>query len=130
MPEHVLLGMVHDLDGHDQDMGEGVEPCQVLAGIVTRLVQTARVEKCEKGSFRSGKLVLARKAGAGFKSLSDLGLVGAGQVSDDGSLATLSFPKQPNHRDRRPLTQFLPSPLKPLFRGVRIQTAIYPSEPP
>src|SRR5437762_10132553 len=113
--------MVHNLDRHNQDVGKRVEAAQVFGGVITRIIKAWGVEKSQQRSFRSGKLVLSRKARARLEAFANLGRVGAGQKFDDRRFAALGFPKEPNHRHRRPLTQLLPGLMKSLVWRVCIQ---------
>ena len=72
MFEHIFLGMVHNLDGHNQNVGERVEAAQVFGGVITRIIKAWSVEKSQQGSFRSGKLVLSRKARARLEAFANL----------------------------------------------------------
>src|SRR5262249_52716070 len=103
--QHVLLGVVHRLDGDEDEVRLVVEAGEVLGGVVARLVQAARVEERQQRRLGRGELVLAREARAGLEALADLGVVGAGHVLDDRRLAALRLAEQPEDRHRQLLAQ-------------------------
>ena len=119
--EHVSLGVVHDLDCDNQNMGEAVEARQVLGWIIAGVIKAGSVEKRQQRSFWSWKLVLSRKARARLKPFANLRFIGARQEFDNRGLAALSLPKQPDYWHWRPLTQLLPGLLKPFIGRVRVQ---------
>ena len=54
--EDILLGVVQHLDGNHDDMGLAIEACQILAWIVTWLIDAAQVSrKVRSGASAVGK---------------------------------------------------------------------------
>src|SRR5438132_9616624 len=95
MFEDVLQRMIEHADRNHYDVGLVMEGGQVLRRVVTGLVQAARVEERDEGSFLGGKIVLAREARTWLEALADLGVLGAGQILDDAGLAALRLAEEP-----------------------------------
>ncbi len=77
MREDILLSVIEALDRDQHEVSLRVEAREVLDGIVTRLIEAARVEKGEQRGLRRGEVIEARVASAGLEAAADLGIVSA-----------------------------------------------------
>ena len=93
--QHVLLGVVHGLQHHDDAMRLVGEDLQVLGRIVAHFAQSAGVEELQEAAFFVGIGIHGGRPRAGAKALADFGVVAAGQCADDRSLALLHFAQHP-----------------------------------
>src|SRR5580765_1082822 len=100
MDQKILQGMVHHLGCDNYQVGLLIKMFEILARIVTRLVNAARVEKSHQRRFRRWKVIEPRKPCAGLEALPYLRLIGTSEEFDKRSLAALGFPIKPKHRHR------------------------------
>src|SRR5262245_56479618 len=101
MFDQAFHGVVQRLDRDNDQMSTAVEVSEIVANIVTWLIDSTCVEERQERRFSRGKLVFAREASAGPKTTANLRIIGACQIANKGGFAALRFAKQPEYGHRR-----------------------------
>ena len=73
--QDILLRMIQHLGRNNDHVGLAIEACQILAWIVTRLIDAASIEERQKRSFSRWKVVCHRIPSARPEALADLGFL-------------------------------------------------------
>ena len=99
--QHVLLGVVHRLDHHDDQIGLCLQPRDLRRPVVARLAQAAGIEEAEKALLLVGKGVHLGRAGTRPEAAADFRAAAPRHGVNERGLSRLSLSQQPDDRRRQ-----------------------------